>query len=67
MTDEERMAYIDKLSYEQLLQLWRFEPIGSPWMTGEVGQHLSHRFFELRETMTHGELVGASKAVGWDE
>jgi len=66
MTDEQRKAIIDGASYEQLLQIWRFEPIGSPWHCGEVGQYLSNRFYELRETMTSGELVSASKAVGWD-
>ena len=52
-------------SYEQLLQLWRFEPIGSKWMSGEIGQLVSHRFHELKSTMTEGELTYASKAVGW--
>ena len=66
MTDDEMKAFIDAASYEQLLQMNRYEPLGSPWMCGEVGQHFSHRFEELRSTMTHGELVGASKAVGWD-
>jgi len=66
MTVEEMKAFIDSASYAQLLYMNRFEPIGSPWMTGEIGEYFSHRFYELRETMTHGELVGASKSVGWE-
>ena len=66
MTDDEMKAFIDTASYEQLLQVWRFEPIGSRWHSGEVGEYFSNRFHELRETMTYGELVGVSKAVGWD-
>lgn len=65
MTEEEMKAYIDNATYEQLLHMNRFEPIGSKWMVGEIGEYFSHRFHELRETMTHGELVGASKSVGW--
>jgi hypothetical protein len=66
MTEQEMKAFIDTASYEQLLQMNRFEPLGSKWMCGEVGQHFAHRFAELKSTMTDGELVGASKAVGWD-
>jgi hypothetical protein len=65
MTNEEMKSFIDTASYTQLLHMNRFEPLGSPWFVGEIGEYFSHRFEELRSTMTDGELIGASKMVGW--
>lgn len=60
----ERKAYIDSLSYEQLLRCWRFAPIGDPWFQGGTGKYWSRRMRELRDTADH---VAASKRVGWDK
>ena len=43
-------AYIDSLSYEQLLSKWRFAPIGDPWFQGETGDYWGKRMKELRDS-----------------
>ena len=56
-------AYIDSLSYEQLLSNWRFAPAGSPWFQGETGKYWAKRMKELREQGANH--VQASKNIGW--
>ena len=67
MTDEEMIAFINSASYAQLLHLWRFEPIGSRWMVGEVGKTIKAQMDMLYDTMRHEEIVAASKLVGWEQ
>ena len=67
MTDEEMIAFADKASYEQLLHLWRFEPLGSRWMGGEVGKIIKARMDMLYDNMSNRERVIASKFVGWEQ
>lgn len=57
----ENKAYIDKLSYEQLLERWRCTPIGDPWFEGETGIYWSERMTELSEQTT--ELRGNDQQV----
>lgn len=61
----ERKAYIDSLSYAQLLHGWRFAPVGSPMLCGETGDYWGKRMRELRKQ--GADHVGASKAIGWEE
>jgi hypothetical protein len=64
--NDEKKAEIDAMSYEQLLRLNRFEPIGSPWFQGYVGTYLMLRMAELRGAPGgQAEHVRASKAIGW--
>lgn len=61
----ENKAKIDQMSYEQLLERWRFAPIGDPWFQRETGKYWSKRMFELREK--GADHVGASKRIGWEK
>lgn len=61
----ENKAYIDSLSYEQLLRCWRLAPIGDDWFQGETGEYWSKRMKELRES--GADHVGATKNIGWDK
>lgn len=63
MTREEK-AKIDGMSYEEVLELWRFSPSGSPLFQGETGTYFAARMKELREA--GADHVGASKRVGWE-
>lgn len=54
----ENKAKIDSRSYEQLLGLWRFAPLGDPWFQGETGEYWSKRM---------SDHVGASKHLGWEK
>ena len=60
----ENKAYIDSLSYEGLLERWRFAPIGDPWFQGATGTYWDK---VMREKRAAGaDHVGASKRIGWD-
>jgi hypothetical protein len=53
---------IDNMSLEELLRVWRFAPLGDPWMEGETGDYISKRMKELKK-QENFSLV--SKRVGW--
>jgi len=60
----ENKQLIDNLSYESLLQQWRFAPAGDLMFQGETGTYWGKRMADLRnEGINH---VGASKRVGWE-
>ena len=59
----ERKQHIDGLSYQALLQHWRFAPVGDKWFQGETGDYWAKRMAELRAK--GADHVGASKAIGW--
>ena len=65
---EKNKNYIDSLSYTQLLDHWRFAPIGDKWFQGETGEYWKKRMKELRE-MPGGneEHVRSSKLIGWEK
>ena len=64
MAEEERIAWIDKASYRELLYHWRFAEAGDPFFVGKVGAHYSKVMMEKREADPRGH-VRASKEIGW--
>lgn len=66
MTEKEKemIEWIDKASYFELLEKWRFESIGSKWFQGEVGDHFSRVMKERKSMHSQDELVYFSKMVG---
>ena len=56
--------WIDNASYEQLLQRWRFAPIGDKLFQGELGEYFSKVMAEKKKECDH---VQASKNVGWEQ
>lgn len=65
MIDGKRKADIDAMSYEELLRLNRFAPIGAPYFQGESGEYILRRLRELR--IGGADHVAASKKIGWDQ
>ena len=61
---QENKDYIDNLSYFQLLEYWRFAPIGDKWFQGETGDYWSKVMKEKREVSDHTVI---SKLIGWDK
>ena len=59
----ENKQLIDNLSYESLLQRWRFAPAGDPWFQGETGNYWGKRMAELRGP-DHATI---SKKIGWEK
>lgn len=67
LTDQMMLDWIESATYEQLLQKWRFEPIGSPWFADTaVSDAFSAKFIKLRDEISDEERIGASKRVGWN-
>ena len=65
MTEQQMKDWIDAATYEQLLSKWRFEPAGSPWFQGKMGDYFSVALDKRRAACSPGEQVAASKNVGW--
>lgn len=65
MTDSEK-KWIDNASYEQLLNRWRFAPIGDPIFQGDTGDYYGKVMKEKKAALPD-DGVGASKRVGWDD
>lgn len=66
MNEGQMKKWIDEAEYEALLMKWRFEPVGSPWFQGEIGEYYEEAMARKRSTIPSEELVSASKRVGWD-
>ncbi len=65
---EQNKAHIDGLSYESLLDHWRFAPVGDPWFQDETGTYWAERMKELRSKPGGDNAhVAASKSIGWDK
>ena len=55
-----------ELSYESLLDRWRFAPTGSPWFQGAVGVYYAEVMKRKRIGVGNDEHVRASKSIGWE-
>jgi len=67
MTSEEMKNWIDNASYKELLYMWRFEPVGSPFFIGEMGDYYARKLNQKREEVGAEEAVKASKSIGWQK
>lgn len=64
MTDEEKKS-IDGLTYEEMLRLWRFAPVGNKIFKGEHGAYFKEKMLEKKSRIPIGLAVLISKKVGW--
>ncbi len=55
-------AEIDNMSHFRMAWIWRFAPVGSPYLLGEVGDYFTARFKSLG-----GMTPEISNAIGWDD
>lgn len=65
MTDEEMKQWIDDATLEQLLNKWRFAPVGEPMFQGDIGKYYAKVMTAKRSADPAG-WVAASKRIGWD-
>jgi hypothetical protein len=63
MTPQQKQM-IDDMSYEHMLRLWRFSPVGDPTFQGETGEYFAK---VMREKANQCDTVVASKLVGWGD
>ena len=65
---QQNKEHIDSLSYEQLLERWRYAAVGDPWFQGETGDYWGKRMSELRaKPGGNAKHVAASKKIGWEK
>ena len=57
--------WIDNATYFQLLERWRFAPVGDVMFQGEVGEYYSKVMHEKKAKEADGG-VSVSKAIGWE-
>jgi len=64
----EQQAWVDSATYKQLLQHWRFAPVGDPMFSDlDAGEYFANRMRELRSLPGGGGAhIRASKEIGWD-
>ncbi len=65
--NEKLRETIDLFSYENMLKLHRFAPIGSRYFKGDVGTYFAKVMAEKKSKLSNEECVAISKRVGWDE
>lgn len=65
MTNEEMKGKIDNMSYITMLSYWRFEPTGSPWFQGEIGDYFTKKMAEKRKEVGPNVHTATSKFLGW--
>ena len=63
----EMKKWIDKASYQQLLSLWRFAPVGSPFFVGELGDYYAEVMHRKGDEVGNEKRVQASKDIGWEK
>lgn len=54
--------FIDRMTYEEMLKLWRFSPPGSMIFQGETGDYFSKVMKEKKKKVNAAEI---SKKIGW--
>ena len=65
LTDQNKKT-IDSKTYSQLLEGWRFAPIGDEWFQGATGDYWTLRMHELRNQPDGQNIhVNAGKNIGW--
>jgi hypothetical protein len=66
-TDTDNLiAWIDRASYEQLFERWRFAPLGEPLFQGDVGDHYTAVMSQRRAEVGPVEHSATSKRIGWE-
>lgn len=57
---------IDNMSYEEMLRLWRFAPIGDSTFSGETGDYFTEVLQRKKTALKPGEHTMISKRIGWN-
>lgn len=65
MTNEQMVAAMNKMTYKELLTLWRFEPVGSPWFTKFMKPEFDKVMRLRRKGLRIGDAQRISEEVGW--
>lgn len=68
MINPEDKSKIDKMSYAEMLTLWRFAHIGHKYFIGgsELNNYFTKVFNDKQSKLKPGEHTKISKEVGWE-
>ena len=61
---DETTKLIDAMGLEEMLRIYRFDPMGSPWLLGWVGEYFSAKMVEKTSKCDPSEVETISKRVG---
>ena len=61
--DSNLKTWIDGATYEQLLEKWRYAPVGSPYFQGDTGDYYAKIMAEKKKEVGQAEAVSASKYI----
>lgn len=64
MINEEDKKIIDKMSYVDMLHLWRFAPADHPYFQGKVGIYFERIMKKKRKEIGNTEHARISKIIG---
>lgn len=67
MIDPATKNHIDNMTYEQMLCLHRFAPVGHAYFIGEVGEYFQKVKAAKRDELKPGEHAAMSKQIGWEK
>lgn len=56
---------IDNMTYSELLQRWRFAPVGDTVFQGETGEYYCQVMAQKRKEVGNEVHVATSKNIGW--
>ena len=62
---EAEKTWIDRADYRELLTKFRREPIGSTWLSGEVGTYLAKALSVKRKQLSDEERIAIAKSIPW--
>lgn len=55
---------IDRMSYEQMLRIWRFAPLGNPIFQGKAGDYFNTSMRRKKHSQHRGAHTAAGKRIG---
>lgn len=65
MNEEPTVQSAENLDYYAMRKRFRFEPVGSPWFQGEVGEVMMRRMKQYEREIPQEQQVAVSKQLGW--
>lgn len=63
--DEKTRIEINRMSYKEMLRLWRHSSSGIAMFRGETGEYFTKVMAEKKAALCNLDQVIASKEVGW--
>jgi len=63
---EKLKKFIDDMSYYNMLELWRFSPVGNRLFQGKLGTYFSKSMNEKKDKLSPEKQVEISKKIGWN-